>query len=107
MEIGAPGPSSLIEVVVTDVGGDRGVHAAYDAIEYTLFKAFVVQGEIQGRGAGLDDGAEVVGGLEDAQGLWVAGKGSCGNVFGEAVFSVDGVPDVGPCVAGETLRVLY
>ena len=83
------------------------MHTAYDAVEDALLKAFVIKGEIGRRRASLDDGTEVVCSFEDAEGLCVAGRGSGGDIFGEAIFSINGVPDVCPCIAGEPLGILY
>ena len=104
LEVGAPGSRGLVEVVVADVRGDGGVHAADDAVEDAFLEAAVVECEgVWGGGVGLNDVAEVVFGLEKAHGVAWGG----GAVFlGEAVFSVDGVPYVGACVASESLRVV-
>ena len=107
-EIGSPISCGLVEVVGTDVGGDRGVHARDDAVKDTLFEAFViVNSEACGGGIGLlDDTTEVVGGLEDAKGVRVDIRARDGSVFGEAVLLVDGVPYVAASVASETLWVV-
>ena len=104
LEVGAPGAGGLVEVVVADVGGDGGVHAAYDAVEDAFFEAAVVECErVWGGGVGLNDVAKVVFGLEEAHRVaW----GQSAVFLGEAIFSVDGVPDVGACVAGKSLGVV-
>ncbi len=61
----------MVKVVGADVGGDGGVHARDDAVEDALFETFVVNGEVGWGSVGLNDVAEVVGGLEDAEGVGV------------------------------------
>jgi len=105
-EIRTPGSCRLVEVVVADVRGDGGVHAADDAVEDAFLEAGVVEIEVVGWTTGLDDVAEVVGGFENAKGGGDDGKRGRGGGFGEAVFTVDGIPDVGTCVAGEAFGVV-
>lgn len=104
VQVGAPGAGCLVQVVVADVGGDGGVHAADDAVEDAFFEALVVERDFAFGGSGEHDAAEIVGCLK----LAGAAGGGCG--ARETVLPVYGVPDhVGSFsrVAGEPFGVVH
>ena len=102
-QIWAPSAGRSIEIVVADVGGDGCVHARDDAVKDTFLEARVVKG---GRGGiGLKDMTEIIRGLSEGERGWRGAR----RREGEAVFSVNGVPDhVGTftSVASEALWIV-
>lgn len=110
LKIGAPLAGCLVQVLAAYVGGDRGVHAADDAMEDAFFKTFVVEDELGFRGPGLDDVAESVGGFDAVvEGAQRGGGRDTGwwRGFEEAVFAVDSVPDWLTSIASVALWVVY
>lgn len=126
-QVGAPEAGGLVEVVPAEMGADAGVHSGDDPVEDALLETLVVGLEAGGGdkgGVGLVETLAVelglsAGGLHDM--LEVHGRGALGPLGGaqvgrvgegaalEAVFAVDGVPDLvgaGARVAGEALGVL-